>query len=246
MATGADGQHFHYDYSTKYGSASAEDSRIKLSRDLNKLHRGVTTSSHILITLGTAWVYHLVDGGRVVANCHRQPQETFRKALLTPDAVATTLARLVDEITTANPEAELIFTVSPVRHLRDGLIENQRSKAALLTGIHTIIDAHEQCHYFPAYEIMMDELRDYRWYADDMLHPSSLAVQVIYERFVETWCDEASIVYLDQWSKISSLLCHRPHHPDSSEAQQFIADRESKYAAFLSRYPWAQLAQVDS
>ncbi len=246
VTQGEEGSYFSYNYSTRYSSDDVDDTRRRLSEDLRILHSGISQSSHVFITLGTSWVYHLLESGQVVANCHRQAQDRFRKALLSPQEVSTALARLVDDIVAVNPAVELIFTVSPVRHLRDGLIDNQRSKAALLTGAHTIVAAHEQCHYFPAYEIMMDELRDYRWYADDMLHPSPLAVRIIYERLVNTWFDEESTTYLQEWSQLSTLLSHRPHHPQSEEAQKFIVRRNQAHTDFLSRYPWASSSNSSS
>src|SRR5690606_41752639 len=146
-------------------------------------------------TLFRSWVYRCLETDTLVANCHKIPQKNFLKELLSVDEILQALEAIVHLIKTANPQAILIFTVSPVRHLKDGFIENTQSKAHLITAIHKLLNqkpssANRQSHYFPSYELMMDELRDYRFYAEDMIHPNQTAINYIWEKFKMVWISE--------------------------------------------------------
>ena len=149
----------------------------------NKLKK----TSHIIITLGTAWVYRFIETDEIVANCHKIPQKKFLKELLTVDEITESLEAIIALLKSINRDVNIIFTVSPVRHLKDGFIENTQSKAHLIAGIHNTINAPKNINYFPSYELMMDELRDYRFYAEDMIHPNTTAINYIWEKFTDTW-----------------------------------------------------------
>jgi len=140
-------------------------------------------ASHIIITLGTAWVYRLIKTDNLVANCHKVPQKKFLKELLSITDISESLAAINALIKSVNKNVSIIYTVSPVRHLKDGFIENQLSKAHLLSAIHSIVEPRKNTFYFPSYEIMMDELRDYRFYKEDMIHPNNIAIDYIWENF---------------------------------------------------------------
>ena len=145
-------------------------------------------ASHLIITLGTAWVYRNLESGNLVANCHKAPQKQFTKELLSIDAIKQSLENIIKIAKQVNPDIHIIFTVSPVRHIKDGFTENQWSKANLISALHETINNEPQTtNYFPSYEIMMDELRDYRFYAEDMIHPTDVAVDYIWERFTEAY-----------------------------------------------------------
>ncbi|MDV7395402.1 GSCFA domain-containing protein, partial [Arthrospira platensis SPKY1] len=126
------------------------------------------SSTHVFITLGTAWVYEKLDTNQIVANCHKAPQAHFRKVLQSPEQITSDLSKIKEVVRSLNPKAKLIFTVSPVRHLKDGMIENQRSKAHLLSGLHQHLDEDKDDYYFPSYELLLDDLRDYRFYGSDL------------------------------------------------------------------------------
>ncbi len=179
-----------FDSHSDLRAASSEELLELLNQQLKDTKTWLETSSHIIITLGTAWVYEHQASGKVVANCHKVPQKAFTKKLLTPTQIESSLQDMIVLIQQMNPTAQLIFTISPVRHLKDGFVENQRSKAHLITALHTILSSRAQSReiaYFPAYEIMMDELRDYRFYGTDMVHPNPLAVDYIWEKFKLVW-----------------------------------------------------------
>jgi hypothetical protein len=188
-------------------------------------------ATHVIITYGTSWVYRNVEKDEVVANCHKVPQKQFTKELLTVATIQKSIENTKRLIKTINPNCNFIFTVSPVRHLKDGFIENQWSKANLITAIHSL-----QSEYFPSYEIMMDELRDYRFYAEDMLHPSQVAIDYIWERFKESTISETAYSTMDVVENIQKGLQHRPFNRHSESHKKFEANLQSKIATLVGQY----------
>ncbi|MCG8490951.1 MAG: GSCFA domain-containing protein, partial [Sneathiellales bacterium] len=154
----------------------------KLNKVLQTILQHLQSASHLVITLGTAWAYRHRSTGKLVANCHKVPQKEFSKELLTVQTLKDSLENLLSMVEKINPDLQIIFTISPVRHLKDGFVENQRSKANLISAVHQM-QTRPTVSYFPAYEIMMDELRDYRFYGKDMVHPNDLAVDYIWDKF---------------------------------------------------------------
>ncbi|KQB38853.1 GSCFA family protein [Flavobacterium daejeonense] len=199
----------------------------------------ISESTHFLITYGTAWVYRNKESNQIVANCHKVPQKQFTKELLSVERIQTALQNTIQLIQTVNPEAEFILTVSPVRHIKDGFVENQRSKAHLIAAIHSTDDSQLTAHnYFPSYEIMMDELRDYRFYAEDMLHPNQLAIDYIWQRFKETAISKSALPVLEEIGSIQSSLNHRPFNPESANHQKFLVKLQKKITDICIRYPF--------
>lgn len=186
------------------------------------------TAQWIIISPGTAWVYLLKGSDEIVANCHKVPQKEFDKRLLSVNEIIEgfdSVKSLIDEI---NKDIQWIFTISPVRHIRDGLVENNRSKSILMNSIHEIVDNHGNCHYFPSYEIVIDQLRDYRFYKEDMVHPGEPAIKYIWKRFIDTYFDETLIDFTKEWKKILHAIHHRSFHPTSPSHQKFIKETISK------------------
>ena len=208
-----------------------------LNQCLKDTKKWLETSSHIIITLGTAWVYKYNSSGKTVANCHKVPQKQFTKRLLSVTEIEASLDQMVKLIQKVNPKAQIIFTISPVRHLKDGFIENQRSKAQLITALHQIINGHN-VPYFPSYEIMMDELRDYRFYGTDMVHPNQLAVDYIWERFRSAWISQNAYPVIDEVDAVQKGLLHRPFNPDSEAHQKFKTSLSNKITYLQERYPF--------
>ena len=172
-----------FDAHSKLSQASNQDFIADLNKQINLTAKQLNNSSHIIITLGTAWVYRHINTDALVANCHKVPQKKFLKELLTVNEITESLQSIVELIRSVNKKASILFTVSPVRHLKDGFVENTQSKAHLIAGIHQVVEPRHHLHYFPSYEIMMDELRDYRFYAEDMIHPNQTAINYIWEKF---------------------------------------------------------------
>ncbi len=168
-------------------------------------------ASHVIITLGTAWVYEIKAAETIVANCHQQPQALFNKRLLSIEEIASALEKIKISIGSVNPAAQTILTLSPVRHTRDGMVENTRSKSRLHEAIQQLCETHLS-YYFPAYEILMDELRDYRFYAADMIHPSSVAVDFVWARFRESVLSTTITQQMEAVEKFRKLQEHRPKH----------------------------------
>jgi hypothetical protein len=208
----------------------------------NELHQKLKRNDLLIITFGTAWAYSLKENGQVVANCHKLPKDLFNRNLLEVDDIAHSWSQIIDKLKQINPNVKLVFTVSPVRHLRDNFRENQVSKSTLHLAIEKIIDNKKDCYYFPAYEIMMDELRDYRFYDSDMTHPSEEATEFIFYKFTQSSFDTDSLQYFTEASKILKLCSHRLLNPDSIESQKFIKIRKEKLNEFKHKYPLSQLS----
>ena len=196
-------------------------------------------ATHLIVTYGTSWVYRNVESDSVVANCHKVPQKHFKKELLSVEEVEKSISDTLHLVRTVNPDCTIIFTVSPVRHIKDGFVENQWSKANLITAIHNVLSKQSSKHkseYFPSYEIMMDELRDYRFYADDMLHPSQVAIDYIWKRFQETTIAGSSIATLEEIENIQRSLLHKPFNPDSESHLKFEAKLREKITKLEHQY----------
>ena len=190
-----------------------------------------------IFTLGTNHIYILKETGEIVDNCMKRPQRLFREEQLSVDECVDYLSKAVGLLKERNPEVKVIFTVSPIRYAKYGFHGSQLSKATLLLAVDKLVSASsgELC-YFPAYEIMNDELRGYRFYQPDMLHPSEQAVDYIYERFAETYFSEEAKAMVAEWEPIKAALAHRPFNPDSEEHKAFLAKVTAKKEAFLAKW----------
>jgi hypothetical protein len=198
----------------------------------------ITESTHIIITFGTSWIYKLKSTNEAVANCHKAPQNQFYKEILSVETITKSIQNTIDLLQKTNPNCTIIFTISPVRHIKDGFVENQRSKAHLITAIQQIIQYPLSIvNYFPSYEILLDELRDYRFYAEDMLHPSQVAIDYIWERFTETWISELSYTIMEEVDNIQKGLAHRPFNPNSESHIKFADKLKMKITKLVSEYP---------
>ena len=195
---------------------------------VNNAHSFLKAAQWVIITLGSSWVYELKDatlGGtqnQTAANCHKVPQQHFNHRLLSQNEVSNSLQNIVSTIQSFNASANIIFTVSPVRHHREGLIENNRSKALLISGVHQMLETNSSVFYFPSYELVIDDLRDYRFYAEDLVHPNYQATQYVWEKFVRACITETTQKDMDEINKIVHAKNHRSLHPTSTQHQQFL------------------------
>ena len=176
----------------------------------------------LIITYGTAWAYENLSTGNVVANCHKMPTKNFNRLLLTQKKIIESFDTFYTELKTINPTCKVVLSVSPVRHVRDTLELNSVSKSILRLTCHTLSESYHDVAYFPAYEIMLDDLRDYRFYKEDMIHPSIQAVDYIWEKFGEVFFASETLIFLDQWKKIQTALEHKPFHANSEQHQKFL------------------------
>ena len=191
---------------------------------LSQAVRSIRNARFIFITFGSAWVYRLRDTHECVANCHKQPDRLFDRSLLSVSEIVSDFQKMIEVVRGFNPSVHFILTVSPIRHIKDGLHGNQISKSTLLLAIEELCQRVDGITYFPAYEIMMDELRDYRFYADDMLHPSSLAIQYIWECFSAVFFDSGTKAFLREWQEVGKRLQHKPFNPQSDTYRRFLYD----------------------
>ena len=213
-----------------HGTFSGKDKAAVQARCLDgyeRLQRALKEATTVIVTFGTAWVYEM--DGQVVANCHKLPANRFTRRCLAVDEIV----EMWQPIVASMPNKHWIFTVSPIRHVKDGLHANQVSKAVLLQAVEELGQS-----YFPSYEIMMDELRDYRFYAEDMVHPSQVAVEYIWQRFVETYMTEDTRGEMRTLHQLWQDRHHRLLHPDSEEAERFRLHVEKQMVALKERYPW--------
>ena len=226
-----------FDAHSSLSSASENELLNKLNVAISLTNKKIKEASHIVITLGTSWVYRYIEIDTIVANCHKIPQKKFLKELLSVSEISESLARSISLIKSINSDAAVIFTISPVRHLKDGFIENTQSKSHLIAAIHTLVN-EQDVSYFPSYEIMMDELRDYRFYAEDMIHPNKTAINYIWRKFIDTWFSEETKSIMKEIDEIQKGLLHRPFHEDSKLHQQFLLKLEQKKSSLQERLPF--------
>lgn len=219
-------------------SNSDKDAFLESLNDLiNSTNKQLNDSTHIIITLGTSWVYRNIETNEIVANCHKVPQKQFTKELLSIETIVQSLESILFHVSILNPNCKFIFTVSPVRHIKDGFIENTLSKSHLIASIHNSKLETRNSQYFPAYEIMMDELRDYRFYTEDMLHPNQTAIDYIWIKFFENYIAESEFGLMNQVCEIQRALKHRPFNPNTESHQKFLASIETKILKIKEKLP---------
>jgi lysophospholipase L1-like esterase len=221
-------------------NSSKEDLLIALNEGLSVVQAQIKAATHIIITLGTSWVYKHLETDQIVANCHKLPQQQFEKKVLAQDAIQQSLQSIVQLIKSVNKDAQIIFTVSPVRHIKDGFVENTVSKSRLISAVYSLLESHntsDTLHYFPSFELMNDELRDYRFYAEDLLHPSSLAITYIWEKFKTVWIDQKAFGLMEKVDAIQKRRSHHPFNEASEKHQQFLEKLNSDILAIQKQYP---------
>lgn len=210
----------------------------KLNTILDETHLQILKTTHFQITYGTSWVYRNIESNAIVANCHKVPQKEFSKELLSIETIEKSIQNTINLIQKTNPNCNFIFTISPVRHIKDGFVENSVSKANLISAIHSTRSSQlETLNYFPSYEIMMDELRDYRFYAQDMLHPNQTAIDYIWIKFFENYIDEKEISTMNQVCEIQRSLKHRAFNPNSESHLKFLDNLNTKIAKLQEQFP---------
>lgn len=213
---------FNYDFHSSFSALNEDTLRHNIINTINQSHEFLKSATTVLITYGTAWIYERKDNGDIVSNCHKVPGINFNKQLLTQKKILESFEVFYQKLMTVNPHIRIILTLSPVRHLKDSLELNAVSKSILRLSCHTISEMYNQVEYFPAYEIVLDDLRDYRFYDRDLLHPSPEAIDYIWRFFGERYFDPDTRAFAKRWSEILRSLDHRPFHPESASHQQFL------------------------
>lgn len=227
-----------FEVHSSLSASNKEELLRKLNNILKQFQKEIETATHFIFTYGTAWVYRFIETDRYVANCHKIPQKQFLKELASVEEIAASIDNTITLIKSSNPNVVCIHTVSPVRHVKDGMVENTRSKAHLIAGIHEVISPRDRVHYFPSYEVMMDELRDYRFYTEDLVHPSNTAIQIVWEKFAEAWVSSEAKHFQKDIETIQNGLSHRPFHPESKAHQEFQKNLQKKIETLQKQLPY--------
>lgn len=226
-----------WEYHSRFSHPDAEACLQGINESQSNAHAFLKKADWLLITLGSAFVYEL-DNAAVVANCHKVPADKFKKRLLTVEEIQKDFRKLIEELMLFNPGLKIIFTISPVRHLRDGFVENNRSKATLIQAVHHLVENNNNCFYFPAYELIIDDLRDYRFYAEDMVHPNHAATNYVWEKFVAACIEEPSQQLMKEIAVIVAAKNHKPFNPYSEQHNKFLQNNLEKVNKLQQQFPY--------
>jgi hypothetical protein len=228
-----------YDFHSRFSMASKEAALERMNRSISTAHEHLAQCKSLVVTLGTAVVYRRRDTGEVVSNCHKVPQHEFTRRLASVDEITAALNATVERLHEFNPELRIIFTVSPIRHIADGLEMNSLSKAVLRVAINNVVRSHKEwVSYFPAFEIVIDDLRDYRFYTADMVHPTDVAIEYIWQTFQATYFDDHSTQAIARCERVSKRLKHRPMSNNPEVVERFNADTQAVIANLKKEYPY--------
>ena len=235
-----------WSHHSRFSAIKQEDALENINRTILDAHHFLKSANRLVITLGSAWLYHLTNEaplgkGQVVANNHKGPINWFFKSLMQPNELLESLHALVARLQTFNPNLQIVFTISPVRHLREGLIENNRSKAVLIHAVHELVSQSNQVDYFPAYEYVMDDLRDYRFYAEDLVHPNFAASGYVWDKLVETYMDHKTQAIMKQIAELQLAMNHKPFFTGSVEHQKFLQSCILKTETLMAAHPTLSL-----
>ena len=228
-----------YDFHSRHSLPDKQATIDRMNAAITQGHHALKEAQLLTVTLGTAIVYRLKATGEVVANCHKVPQHEFERKMASVNEMVKELDAMLMAVHAFNPGLRVILTVSPIRHIADGLDTNSLSKASLRVAIQEAMARHrDYCDYFPAYEIMMDDLRDYRFYATDMVHPSDVAVEYIWQAFQATYLDDRSALAVARCERIHKRLQHRPMSANRETVERFNADTTSVVRNLIKEYPY--------
>lgn len=229
---------FSFDAHSSLSASNSSEVVAALNNAVSHTHEQLKSASHIIITLGTAWVYRQIASDRIVANCHKVPQKQFLKELLSVDEVVSSLQATIALLRDINPKVNVLLTVSPVRHLKDGFVENMTSKSHLIAAVNAIVEPRHKIFYFPAYEIMVDELRDYRFYNADMIHPNTTAIDYIWEQFNLAWLSDDTKQIMSQVDSIQKRMAHKAFNPKTEAHQKFLSNLQKDMDSLVDQYPF--------
>ncbi|RXK85433.1 GSCFA domain-containing protein [Filimonas effusa] len=228
---------------SRFSHPSAGQALAAINESQQQAHDFLKQADWLLITLGSSFVYKLKENGQPVVNCHKAPAQEFTKHLSTIEEIVTMLDGTIYRLFQFNPKLKIIFTISPVRHIRDGVTENNRSKARLIEAVHHLVNKLDRLYYFPAYELVIDVLRDYRFYDIDMVHPNYQATQFVLEHFKASCTDETARLIIEEVKRIALARRHRPFNPASQQHRQFLHSTMNKARELMELYPWIDFTE---
>ncbi len=236
-----------WNHHSRFSGLTAEDSITKINQSISIAHLYLKESDFLIITIGSAWLYTLTENApnaqlhAVASNNHKAPSEWFQKRLMTAAEIVSIFDELIRKLNSFNPKLQILLTISPVRHLREGLVENNRSKAVLIQAVHQLVEINVHVNYFPAYELVIDDLRDYRFYAEDLVHPNYQATQYVWEKLVESCMNETTKTVMKEIAEINLAFQHKPFNPRSENHLQFLSRYYSKTNNLKEKYPFLDL-----
>lgn len=228
---------FSYQHHGSFSSSKKDEILNNINQKSEQAHFFLRNTNILFITFGTAWYYRLNRNGEIVANCHKQAAQLFTREMLSVNEIVDLWNPLIKQLQEFNRNIKIVFTLSPVRHWKDGAENNQLSKSVLNVAIHKIIKNNHHCSYFPAYEIMMDDLRDYRFYEDDFLHPNKLAINYIWNKFCTVFIPDKTLQISKKIEKINKALNHKILHPKTPEHKRFLKTQLDKINNLLNEHP---------
>lgn len=237
---------------SRFSGITAEECVTKINQSTTQAHHWLKNTDYLMITLGSAWVYTLTEqaanaqAGSVAANNHKAPAGWFAKRLLSAAETTEILQEMLHRLFHFNPGLRIIFTISPVRHLREGVIENNRSKAVLIQSVHELAEQFDSIYYFPAYELVIDDLRDYRFYAEDLVHPNYQATQYVWEKFTEACINDETRVLMKEIAEINLAYQHKPFNPSTAQHKKFLSSYLVKTKILQEKHPYLDMkAEID-
>lgn len=238
-----------WQHHSRFSAVTQEESVIKINTSTQRAHAYLKSAEWLVITYGSAWVYELTGDaagaktGKVAANNHKAPAGWFNRRLLRNKELVEVVNTTIQQLQHFNPAIKIIFTISPVRHLREGFVENNRSKAALIHAVHNAAEQFENVFYFPAYELVIDDLRDYRFYAEDMVHPNYAATNYVWEKFIACCIDEPSQQLMKQINEINAAVNHKPFNETSAAHKAFKLKYWNILQSMQQKYPYMHLTE---
>jgi len=236
-------------HSWQYHSIFSGMNKEKVLQNINhsqsEAHQFLKNASWLIITLGTSYNYQLKNSLEPVANCHKAPQDFFENKLLSIEEIISRLSNVILKLQSFNPDLKIIFTVSPIRHVKDGVIENNRSKARLIEAIHSIKENYKNIFYFPAYELIIDVLRDYRFYKTDMVHPTDAATAFVFENFCKAFVNEPGKKLLEEIKSVVSAMNHKPFQKESVAHKKFQQSQLEKIKAIKTNFPFIDFSNEE-
>lgn len=233
-----------WDHHSRFSALTPEAALENITQQQTAATQAIEQADWLILTLGSAHAYVLKENNRMVGNCHKVPGGNFYKRLLTVDEVVTALDNTLHRLFFRNKKINILFTVSPVRYIRDGVVENNLSKAILLQAVHHLVNKFNRLYYFPAYELVIDDLRDYRFYKEDLVHPNELAINYVWEQVVKACISPASQELLHQIAELNRAAGHRPFSPESQQHQQFLHTYAGKVQQLISQHPEVDLQDL--
>lgn len=235
-----------FDHHSRFSFPESEICLRKINNRIEYSHNRISTIQYLIITFGTAWIYRIAESGKLVSNCHKLPANFFDRELLRIDDILPVYKKIIASMIRLNPGIRIIFTVSPIRHWKDGPVQNSVSKSTLILTIHELIKSFDCIEYFPAYEIALDDLRDYRYYEEDMLHPNSQMTGYIWDKFCQAYFGDETFKIMKELGKLNSALKHKPFRPGTPKHLEFLNNQIDFIHTLRQKYPYLNFTEEEA